>query len=669
MYTYYAGVKRFGNCLLLGVAVSTWCWPAFGQGAVRAQGGKPTYGVLNPVAGSVSGSSVVQRSSEKTVVQPPRGYQFGLKKTDGPRNQASASAMDTQGAVSVAPPAASATKGGALAPALGTNFQGVQDDDFVPQDPTLAVGPSHIVQGVNSTLRVSNKAGTTLGTAFLESVFPLPTGSSGFWFDPWVVYDHFANRFVVLAIARNSTNTDGWFLVAVSKTGTPSVISSDWRIYHIRNDINFPSTNTAFWSDYAKLGFDNTNFYITANQFSAAGVFQYAKVRRYTKSLVYSGSDINPGAAEWINVRDTNAALAFTIQPAVTFGAPGKAFFVSCNSFAGSQVFVYRFPLTGLAAPLVNSVAVGAWTIPDDARQKGTTTLVATNDARMCNLVYRNGVLATSHGVKRAGFPCACQYILINTPTLTKSLEVTIGHPAAFYYFPAAFIAGDGYLVTAFNFSVGDGATIAARFAGATYTEIALDGRFQSLGLLREGLSANFDGRWGDYNGICRDPSSTSRIWFNAMYAQLAGNAGTWVGSTTSVEFSPEPTGDVRVAMDGGTLRVTGDATANHVRIQKSERGLTISGRDGSLINGKPQLDVSITGSVSLEADLGDGNDDLEIIGVTLGTARLNLGEGNDSVSILLSSIGSLHVNGGDGADTLTTTSSSVASVTKDNVP
>jgi hypothetical protein len=51
--------------------------------------------------------------------------------------------------------------------------------------------------------------------------------------------------------------------------------------------------------------------------------------------------------------------------------------------------------------------------------------------------------------------------------------------------------------------------------------------------------------RWGDYNGIARDPLNSNRFFFNAMYAKSTVNtSGTYVASTTvSTTTSPSTSG------------------------------------------------------------------------------------------------------------------------------
>jgi hypothetical protein len=78
-----------------------------------------------------------------------------------------------------------------------TSINGLPYTNVIPPDPTMAVGPNHIIQMVNGTsgslFRVTNKTGTILIPAtFMDQV----TGIGGFA-DPIALYDHLADRFVM----------------------------------------------------------------------------------------------------------------------------------------------------------------------------------------------------------------------------------------------------------------------------------------------------------------------------------------------------------------------------------------------------------------------------------------------------------------------------------------
>jgi PKD repeat protein len=113
-----------------------------------------------------------------------------------------------------------------------------------PSDPTGAVGPSHFVNSWNSSFRIWDKAGNPLiEAASLGTVLP---GTMG---DPIVVYDRFADRFLITEFYSNG------FDVAISQG--PNPVTSGWYVYR------FP-TNT--FPDYPKFTVWSDGYYITANK-------------------------------------------------------------------------------------------------------------------------------------------------------------------------------------------------------------------------------------------------------------------------------------------------------------------------------------------------------------------------------------------------------------------
>ncbi len=77
-------------------------------------------------------------------------------------------------------------------------FQGFTATNAIPPDPSMAVGPNHIVAMVNgfpSLFRIFDKQGNVLKTISAASWFaPVSPNESG---DGQVLYDHFAGRWVL----------------------------------------------------------------------------------------------------------------------------------------------------------------------------------------------------------------------------------------------------------------------------------------------------------------------------------------------------------------------------------------------------------------------------------------------------------------------------------------
>ncbi len=117
----------------------------------------------------------------------------------------------------------------------------------VLNDPTGAIGPNHYVYAFNSGFGILDRAGNVLlPEASLGTLFPGETLG-----DPVVVYDRFANRFIIMQFS----NTPNGFLVAVCQG--PDPVNDGWYTYRF---------NTGTFPDYEKMSVWGDGYYITANK-------------------------------------------------------------------------------------------------------------------------------------------------------------------------------------------------------------------------------------------------------------------------------------------------------------------------------------------------------------------------------------------------------------------
>ncbi|MBI5308316.1 MAG: hypothetical protein HZB37_08330, partial [Planctomycetes bacterium] len=170
------------------------------------------------------------------------------------------------------------------APTLSTNFAGISFTGWYPPDPIMAVGPSHVLVMVNSSLAIYNKAGgAAVSTSTLANWFSNVSPGTTMIFDPKCAYDHWNQRYIMLVLALNTTSSQSYYLVSVSQTNNPTGLWWNWKLDAKLNG----STNTNNWADYPQIGFDSSTsgaIYITSNQFAIGGGFQYSKLRSLKKS-------------------------------------------------------------------------------------------------------------------------------------------------------------------------------------------------------------------------------------------------------------------------------------------------------------------------------------------------------------------------------------------------
>jgi hypothetical protein len=117
----------------------------------------------------------------------------------------------------------------------------------VLNDPTGAIGPNHYVYAFNSGFGILDRNGNVLmAEASLSTLFPNETLG-----DPVVVYDRFADRFIVMEFSDSPNG----FLIAICKGSDP--VNDGWYTYRF---------NTGTFPDYEKLSIWSDGYYITANK-------------------------------------------------------------------------------------------------------------------------------------------------------------------------------------------------------------------------------------------------------------------------------------------------------------------------------------------------------------------------------------------------------------------
>ena len=310
------------------------------------------------------------------------------------------------------------------APSGSTYFGGIPATGWLPPDCTMAVGPSHVLLSVNSSVAIYKKTGgapalqRTLTQWFSNVVQGMTI------FDPKAAYDQHAGRWVLLAVAVLQNPKRSRYLLSVSATDDPL---GSWRNYSL-DAMKDGSTATNNWADYPSLGLDNAALYITSNQFAFGGGFQYAKVRVVPKAGPYSG-----GTApffDFVRMRNADNSLAFTVQPCHTFGAPQVEYLVNTNFPSGNSLTLWQIANPTSPAPTLTrqQVPIAAYSLPPNAEQSGGAPPLNTGDVRVLNAVFRGDSIwtafTTAHnwgaGLNRASI-FGARYALLVRPSCSRA--------------------------------------------------------------------------------------------------------------------------------------------------------------------------------------------------------------------------------------------------------
>ncbi len=541
-------------------------------------------------------------------------------------------------------------------PALTTTFDSLVFDDngantgslFIPPDARGAAGPNHVVSVVNSSLQFHTKAGTPLLDSVagvpvtgvsLASLFG-PLGPLTETFDPKVLYDQVANRWLIVTLEQTDTfvgdpaDTSRIF-VAVSDDSDPL---GSYTIIAINSAITISGTPS--WADYPGFAVDEEAVYITANMF---GFFNfgapYGGVRLWIIDKGLGAGGFYDGGATLVTVTDpyAGAGIATTTQPAHVFCSPGSTcpvtagtYLVSYSGLSGGgveflQVVRVDNPVTAPAftQQFVSLGDIEALVAPlPPAPQMGSTFAIATNDRRALDAVWRDdgslwmtatidpnpATSAVDAGEATAawwqlatGSPDPSFAALVQQGLISGDTDIAAD---AHTFFPSIAVNNVN------GVTIGFSASAPTIFPGSYYTTRAADdalGSTTASGTLRVGLDTyertfddggsdgicdEPDSRWGDYSGAVVDPADQC-YW---VYNQHAIARGTPLSGVCG-DLAPPGSEDGRWGTAFGKLCVVCETSP--LTISTPTTGNLTRRAQTIIVNGMG--DVTASGNLSLK--------------------------------------------------------------------
>ncbi len=436
------------------------------------------------------------------------------------------------------------TAPGAMFPGLGVGDSG----GWMPPDCSLAVGPEHIVTTVNMTIGFYAKDGT------LQTAIPLndrgdpgffePAGAGGFTFDPKCLYDHDAQRFVVIAPEVYSDEQTAWIDIAVSDDADPHGI---WYLYRTYCVVSVGETT--FWLDYPGLGYDHDAIYVTGNLFGLnASGWGGVLFRIFDKAALLAGEPV-----VYTDLRDGGAV---SVQVAHHFGDNPAPYFVSANNGWSLKIHAITNPLTN--PTLVSTGVVVPYFAPLSAGAPNVGGTLSTVDSRIFNAHWRNGELYAAHTIRAGGKNMARWYHLrTNGWPDAGAVEYVEGGninggTGVHTFFPAVF-----------SNKFGSVALVMGSSTAETTPEVDTTGRVPGdpageLGALHaEKIGPNgANGRWGDYFDITVDPTNDATFWIMGEYQNGSGWA-TWISSLSVTDCEGDLNADGVVDLNDLSILLT----------------------------------------------------------------------------------------------------------------
>jgi hypothetical protein len=422
-----------------------------------------------------------------------------------------------------------------------------------PPDMAVAASSSFEVQAVNTSVAVYDPTGAIQpgwpknSQVFFNVPNPGSCDPNGpFNSDPRAIYDPTDGHYWVTmlqvegAFGINSCPLQSLYWVAVTQTTDPN---GTWNVYAF--DMTFGAHNAA---DYTQIGLDKRAFYFGGNMFNSGGsAYLYDEIFAASKAGMEAGSTVTAHGLKNIKVGST---LLDTVQPVVAEGRSAPAgLFVSAfnmnsdcsNACTGINVLAMAHALTSPTLTVQTATSMN-YSVPPNADEPGCSQCVETLDTRIsATPVYskgniwfalgtgaNNGSGGTVPGVMWGEIAPTFSGTSLTAAAMVQNgvLSFTGDRDASF---GAPMPDKAGNMIMVFD-SMSSTLNPSIYFAGRKHTDAL--GMLQNPRLLRMGITATFDGRWGDYEASGYEGPTTNRIWMASEYSPSNGDWASELGAT-----------------------------------------------------------------------------------------------------------------------------------------
>jgi hypothetical protein len=411
------------------------------------------------------------------------------------------------------------------------NFEGIPNSangtalEGVPSDDNLAVGATQVVETINTAYEVYDKA-TGKSVFGPQQISALFTGLPGIcgqgptfnWTDPIVLYDQFANRWIISQIAGNNGSfSTGNECIAVSE-------SSDATGKYHRYVFKFGNN---VLNDYDKLSVWPDAYYANYNLFGSNG-FIADGACAYDRSAMLTGAK-----AKAVCFKSPNE---FSFLPSNADGAtPPPAgepsFFVDLSSSTSLHLYRFHVDFTNTA----KSKFTGPFTIPVKAYtmacgggvcipQPGTTQqLDSLGDRLMFRLAYRNfgdhESLVVSHSVMTSKAVSGERWYEIRDPNGKPKVyqQGTFTHGTNSLWMGSLDMDKEGDIALGYSESNATTLHPSLAFTGRVPTDPLNTMESPATIFIAKGSATGAD-RWGDYSSMVIDPVDDCTFWYINQY-------------------------------------------------------------------------------------------------------------------------------------------------------
>lgn len=402
-----------------------------------------------------------------------------------------------------------------------------------PNDNSLAVSDDKTILAIQNKYIYAFKPDGSL--IFLKTLRAFVSTPQTAVFDPHVIFDPTAKRFIVVMLAGR-TYQESQVYLAFSQTSDPS---GNWNVYALSGN----PANDQTWSDFPSIAITPMEVLLTTNSFFNGSVnnngFHRSLFWRINKQNGLAGQLLEASIIPNLKFGDQTL---FNITPAAeVFSSTESILFLSNKALTGGVDF-FTIQLNG-DQPIIKKSESIPYAVPRDANQKGTAVKLNTNDCRILDAIQVNEKTYFALNTNSNNTPSVYFGVLSfqNNQPVIKAVIVTDTVDIAFPSLTALEMNGGlvimmGYLHASSKIYPGS-SIVELRDTGAGIL-VSKPARIKN--------GDDYFGVWGDYTDITNVPGEPS-VLFCGSFGLGAGLLGGGESATIIAKINPAIVTDVEV--------------------------------------------------------------------------------------------------------------------------
>jgi hypothetical protein len=384
-----------------------------------------------------------------------------------------------------------------------------------PADPSIAIGPSNIVEAANSALEVTTRSGATPVFMNLSAMVGNTSGFSLRY--PHVVYDPVSGRFILMVLQYNPTLSGCVSQVEVMLSQANPALP-----WITRGQINIDpeigggvELSTVSLAITGSLLVETSDYQSCTTGLPVASQMEVIRRADFISGAFTANSDgfVEPGP--------------IGLQPAQAWTAPTVAYAVAndanCSGKVSGSIAVFAISGLPTAGAVPWTCTAGseptATSTPPPAAQGGTAATLTTGTDRFLSAVWQGNVLwvAGNTGCTPGGDSQVRSCLnVVSIPATGTSVGTPVQFAAesisgAYLYDPALAVDSAGNAILTFD-----------RSSSSTFESMMVaaitGGVWSSLGTLATSSAFYAPAActtciWGDYSAAVQDPSRPTDVW------------------------------------------------------------------------------------------------------------------------------------------------------------